>query len=812
MDALSRDLRYAVRSLRGAPGPAAVAVLALALGIGLTTTVFSIIYGALMTGLPYPEGDRVAVVARANPSRDITRTSLSIQDFFDYQVAQKSFTAMGGYTSGTVNVSGSGAGDGATAAERFDGAWFTADVFRVLGVPPLLGRTFAETEAAPGGDKVVVLSYTLWQQRYGGDRDILGRSIRVNGAPYTVIGVMPERFDFPDRVEIWLPVQDNPLATKRGEGQFLTTVGRLRPGVGLDQASLDVATTARRLAAEYPKADSGFSASVITYPDWSIGRQPRQLLYTMLGAVFLVLLIACANVANLLLSRAAHRTKEVGVRVALGASRAQVIRQFLAESTMLAMAGVVLGVVIAWVGIHFFNRAIVDSNPPSFIRIGLFPPVLLFAAGAGVVASLAAGILPAVQSARTDVSEVLKDESRGSSSLHIGRLSKGLVIVEIAFSCALLVAAGLMVKSVTRLRTMDPGFATKTVFTARVGYPLVYTDTARQQQFFRQFAERVAALPGVEAATTSSGLPGAQQGLGGNRFALEGTDYARPQDYPRTRTVSVTPGFFETLDIPLSRGRLVTDQDRETTPEVAVVTQRFVDRFLQNKDPLGRRIRLNPPDSTQPWLTIVGVVPNVFGGDPEDPMPPVVIRPLAQAHSNFVYISARTPAAPMALTQQVRTVAAQLEPDLPLYWIMSLDQAIAQPLWFVRVFGTMFMIFGFIALFLAAVGLYAVMSFSVTRRTREIGIRMALGAEAVRVVRMIIRQGTVQLVIGMAIGLAAALGVSSLLSVILFDVQPHDAMVFGGVAATLALAGILASSVPALRATRVDPLTALRTE
>jgi predicted permease len=810
MDAFLRDLRYAARSLRGTPGPAAVAVLALALGIGLTTTVFSIVYGAIMTGLPYPDGDRVAVVALANPSRDITRTSPSIQDFVDYQAAQHSFTAMGGYTQGTVNVSGGG--DGATAAERFNGAWFTADVFRVLGVAPLVGRTFSPTEAAPGGEKVVVLSHALWQHRYGGGRDILGRQIRVNGAPYTVIGVMPRGFDFPDRIEIWLPVQDDPLAGKRGEGLHLTTVGKLRPGIGIDQASLDLATTARRLAAEYPQADSGFTASAVTYPDWTIGRQPRQLLYTMLGAVFLVLLIACANVANLLLGRAAHRTKEVGVRVALGASRTQVIRQFLAESTMLAMAGVAIGVVVAWVGIHFFNRAIVDSDPPSYIRIGLFPPVLLFAAAAGAVASLAAGIFPAVQSARTDVNEVLKDESRGSSSLHIGRLSKGLVIVEIAFSCALLVAAGLMVKSVTRLRTMDPGFTTKTVFTARVGFPLVYTDTARQQRFFRQLAERVAVLPGVQAAATSSGLPGAQQGLGGDRVALEGHTYARPQDYPQTRTVSVTPGFFATLNIPLSRGRLLGEQDRENTLAVAVVTQRFVDRFFQHEDPVGRRIRLNPTDSTPTWLTIVGVVPNVFGGDPEDPMPPVVIRPLSQAHSNFIYISARTPAAPMALTQQVRAVAAQLEPDLPLYWIMSLDQAIAQPLWFVRVFGTMFMIFGFIALFLAAVGLYAVMSFSVSRRTREIGIRMALGAEAVRVVRMIVRQGAVQLAVGMVIGLAAALGVSSLMSVILFDVRPHDAMVFGGVAATLALAGLLASTVPALRATRVDPLAALRTE
>ncbi len=789
-----------------------MAVLALALGIGLTTAAFSIVYGALMTGLPYPGGSRVAVVARANPARDIQRSAISIQDFADYATSQKSFTALGGYTSGTVNVSASGDGADRLAAERFNGSWFTADAFRVLGVPPLLGRTFSAVEAAPGGERVAVLSYSLWQQRYEGDRGILGRPIRVNGDVYSVIGVMPQGFDFPDRMQIWLPLQTDPLATKRGEGQYLVTIGKLRPGVGLKQASADLATTAQRLATTYPEADSGFTARAMSYTDWSIGPQPRQLLYTMLGAVFLVLLIACANVANLLLDRAAHRTKEVGVRTALGATRAEVIRQFLAESSALALAGLALGIVVAWIGIRLFNNAIADAEVPSYIHIALYPPVLLFAVGAGVLSSLAAGVIPAVQSSRTNVSEVLKDESRGSSSLHIGRMSRALVMVEIALSCALLVAAGLMVKSVTRLRTMDPGFTTTDVFTARVGYPLVYTDSVRQQRFFRQLERRVAALPGVRAAAVSSGLPGARQGLGGNRFALDGATYARDVDYPITRTAWVSPGFFATLDIPLSRGRLFTDADREDAPQVAIVTQPFVDRFLKGQDPLGRRVRLGASRSTQPWLTIVGVVPAVFGGDPDDPQPPVVFRPLAQANTNFVYISARTAAAPMAITSQVRQVAAQLEPDLPLYWVMPLGEAIAQPLWFVRVFGTVFMIFGFVALFLAAVGLYGVISFSVSRRTREVGIRMALGARARDVVRAIVGQGMVQLAVGMGIGLAAALVISRLMSVILFDVRPRDPVVFGGVATTLVLAGILASALPALRATRVDPLTALRAE
>ena len=807
---LLRDLRYAARTLRKTPGPAAVAAVALALGIGLTTAAFSIVYGALMIGLPYPGGDRIAVVARANPARDVQRGTISIQDFGDYAAQQKSFTALGGYTSGTVNVSPAGAAAGAPAAERLNGSWVTANLFGVLGVTPLLGRTFTATEAAPGGERVAILSYGVWQQRYAGDRAILGQQIRVNGASYSVIGVMPRSFDFPDHIQIWLPLQDDPLATKRGEGQYLVTVGTLRPGVGLVQASIDLAAIARRLATAYPEADSGYAARAMTFPDWDMGPQPQQLLYTMLGAVFLVLLIACANVANLLLDRAAHRTKEVGIRTALGATRGEVVRQFLAESSVLALAGLALGIVIAWVGVRLFNAAIASTEVPSYIRIALYPPVLLFAVGAAAVSSLAAGVIPAVQSSRTDVNEVLKDESRGSSSLHIGRISKVLVMAEIAMSCTLLVAAGLMVKSVARLRTMDPGFATTDVLTARVGYPLVYTDTVRQQRFFRDLRERVAALPGVRAAAISSGLPGAQQGLGGSRFGLEGSTYARDQDYPSTRTVSVSPGFFATLGIPLSRGRLFTETDRADAPQVAVVTQRFVERFLGGRDALGRRIRLGTSHSTEPWLTIVGVVPNVFGGDPDDPRPPVVFRPLAQAHSNFVYVSARTAGPPMALTTQVRAAAAALEPDLPLYWVMPLDQAIAEPLWFVRVFGTVFMVFGCVALFMAAVGLYAVISFSVSRRTREVGIRMALGAEAGDVLRTIMRQGMVQLAIGMGIGLAGAVAVSQLLSVILFEVQPHDLAVFGGVAGTLLLAGILASAIPAFRATRVDPLSALR--
>jgi putative ABC transport system permease protein len=546
--------------------------------------------------------------------------------------------------------------------------------------------------------------------------------------------------------------------------------------------------------------------------DRQIGPEPKQLLWTMLGAVFFVLLIACSNVANLLLDRAAHRTKEVGVRSALGASRAQITRIFLAEAFVLAFVGTLLGMVVARFSIDAFNRVIAPTEPPFFIDIALHPPVLLFAGGVAVLSTLLSGLIPAIQSSRPDIAEVLKDESRGASSLRLGRMSKALVVFEIALSCGLLVAAGLMIKSVAKTRTMDTGFTMTDVFTARVGFPLVYTDTAAQLQFFQQFNERVATLPGVTNASISSGLPGAQQGLGGTRFALDGTTYDRDLDHPVTRTLAVSPGFFGTLAIPLRSGRLFTDGDRLGTLPVAIVNERFVAQHMDGKAPIGRRVRFGTTEAGATWMTIVGVVPDVFGGDPEDPRPAVVFRPFAQAQTPFAYVAARTTGDPMQLTAPVREAAASLNPDLPIYWPMTLQQAIAEPLWFVRVFGTLFMVFGFVALFLASIGLYAVMSFAVSRRQREMGIRMALGASAGNVVRLVFSQGAWQLGIGLTIGMLLAAAISRVMSVILFDVKPLDAAVFGGVAAALALTGVVACLIPARRATRADPAVAMRSE
>jgi putative ABC transport system permease protein len=806
MQGLLRDIRYGIRSLLKSPGLTFVATLALTLGIGLTTTMFSIVYGALMKGLPYPDGDRVMIVQRANPARGIRQSDLPIQDYFDFKNQQHSFTELAAITSGSIYVSGD------EKAERFDGSWITANTFDMVGVRPVLGRNFRAGEDTPQGEQVAILAYSTWKERYNGDANVIGKRIRVNGVPYSVIGVMPDGFAFPNNDKIWLPLQTDPLVGKRGDGQYLQVVGKLKSGVSLDQANVDVATIATRLAAEYKEANGGFTASVMKFTDNYVGTEPRQLLFTMLGAVFFVLLIACANVANLLLDRAAHRTKEVGVRTALGASRSAVVRQFLAESLVISMLATVFGIAVAQAGIVMFNRALTITNVPFFIDIRLHPQVLLFSIAVAVLTTLISGAIPAIQSSRADINAILKDETRGSSSFKIGRISKALVMFEIALSCGLLVAAGLMIKSVTKMRTMDPGYVTANVFTARVGFPAAYTDTIAEWRFFDDVLQRVSALPGVQSVALASGLPAARQGFGRNNFAIEGQTYLKDKDYPDARFASATPNFFTVLKTPLLEGRLFSESDRPGSLDVAVVNKAFVRKYYPNVDPIGRRIRLGGAQSKAPWLTIVGVVGDMFTGDQDNPYAPTMFRPLAQSRTSFVYVAARTAGPPLSITQSVREAVSAINPDIPLYWAQSFADAVAQSLWFINVFGTMFMIFGFVALFLASVGLYAVMSFSVSRRTREVGIRMALGAQAGDVVRMIFGQGLWQLGIGMTVGLAMALGVSQLLKVILFQVEPRDPTIYGGVVAVLVGVGLIACLIPAKRATLVDPLVALRSD
>lgn len=807
MESWLRDIRLGLRTLRKSPGLTTVSAIALMFGIGLTTMMFSIVYGALLRGLPFEGGDRIVSVWRSNLRNNIERQSVPIGDFKDIEAQQRSFVQIGAYTGGTMNVSG------VDRAERYSGSWITAQALEIPGIQPVLGRTFRPGEDAPGGAKVAILGYAMWRDRFGLSPSVIGQTLRVNSEPYEVIGVMPEGFAYPENGELWLPLQTDPLAYPRGQ-EFVNVVAKLSPGVSLDAANAELATLFSRLEAEHPVANKDFSGYALEFTRAFIGDEPTQLLYTMLGAVFFVLLIACSNVANLLLDRAAHRSKEVGVRSALGATRGQIVRIFLSEAFVLSMLGAALGILVAKVGIDAFTRAIVDTDPPFFLTFELYPPVLAFAIGVSLLAALMAGLIPAYQASRGDIAEILKDETRGASSLKIGKMSKALVVFEIALSCGLLVAGGLMIKSVVKANSRDTGFAMESVFTSRVGFPTGSADTVTQRVFWEQLPERVAAIPGVQAQALASGLPGAEQGFGLNGVTIEGRVYNEGSEVGETRFGSVTPGFLETLEIPLRQGRNVDGTDRQGALEVAIVNERFVREHFPDGEAIGKRVRLGgiAPDNPNPYLTIVGVFGDVTVGNPDDPRPPLLLRPFAQARSQFAYIAARTGGDPMSLTPAVREAVASLNPDVPIYWPMTLKQAAAQQLWFVRVFGTMFAIFGLVALFLASIGLYAVMSFAVSRRTREMGIRMALGATPGRVIRLVFGAGAWQLGIGMTIGMAMAAGISRLLTVILYDVQPLDPMVFGGVALTLGATGALACLIPARRATRVDPSEAMRVE
>jgi len=808
MHAWFRDLGLGFRTLRKSPGLSIVAVIALSFGIGLTTMMFSIVYGAMLRGLPFPDGDRIVTVFRQNTRDADSRQSMTVHDFVDVKAQASSFAQFAAHTGGTMNVT---IGD---RAERYAGTWITAQGLEISSVQPTLGRLFREGEDAAGGANVAILGYSIWRDRFALNPSVLGSTIRVNAIPYEIVGVLPEGFRYPSNAELYLPLVVDPLATARGNGPTFEVVAKLAPGVSLDQANTELSSIFSRLAQDFPESNREFTGQAMGFVKSFIGDEPSKMLLTMLGAVFFVLFIACANVANLLLDRAAHRSKEIGVRSALGASRGEVVRIFLAEAFVLSAIGTLLGIGIAKLGLDAFTRAIVDTDPPFFLQFELFLPVLAFAAAVSLLAALLSGLIPAYQASRNDIAEILKDETRGASSLRLGKMSRALVVFEMALSCGLLVAAGLMIKSVVKANSRDTGFATESVFTARMGFPTSYTDTVAQRVFWEQLEERMSTTPGLLGSAIASGLPGAEQGLNGERLAIEGRVYADNDEAHEVRSASVTPGFFQALDVPLRSGRAFAASDRDGSLPVAMVNERLVRELFPDGDAIGKRVRLGTVEgeNTQPYVTIVGVFGDLFVGDPEDPRPPVVLRPFAQARSAFAYVAARSAGDAMALAPVVRSTVASIDPDLPIYWPMTLKAAIARQLWFVRVFGTMFAIFGLVALFLASIGLYAVMSFTVSRRTREMGIRMALGATPSRVISLIVSQGAWQVGIGMGLGLVLAATVSRLLTILLVDVNPLDFAVFGGVVLTLSVAAGLACYVPARRATRADPAVAMRVE
>ncbi len=816
MGTLFKDIKFGARALMKKPGSTAVSVTVLSLGIGLSAFMFSLVYGIFYRGLGIPQEDRFATIWHVDhnlPALNGQHVRISSQDFFDYRERQRSFQDLGGHRSGTVNVSGT------EGPQRYAGTFVTANTFDLLQVRPMLGRAFQLGEDTPGSPPTVLLGHDMWRNRYAGDPRVLGQVIRVNGEQGTIVGVMPMGFMWPGRNEIWITMDDDPLATERGRGRFYDVIGRLNDGITWDQAELEFATLAQQLQQEYPDINEGLGMRLMTFVESQSQGALKTIFTSMMVAVLLVLLVACANVANLLLARAALRTKEAAIRVAMGAGRLRVMFPFFAEALVLAAAGAVVGMGIAYYAIGLFDAATVGSitGRPAYMQFQMDLPILLFVVGLTGLTALAAGAAPALQVAKADVNGVLKDESRGSSSFHLGRLAKILVIGEVALSCALLVGAGLMTKSIVQVSRFDFAFEPEGYFTSRVGlFQADYPDREDRQQFFEELLRRLEDLPTVRGASLASVLPG--PGSGTAPIRLDGVVYEDDHDRPEVHVATITAGFFELMGSGIVEGEDFSAVHTQDAERVAIVNESFSERFWPGESPLGRRFRTGSAD-TVPWMSVIGVVPDLnMEGLASQSLPGSnsdgFYIPVSQHDPSFLSIIA-TPAAggaPMSLTSDVRDAVRGLDPDLPIYNTRALDAAIHRGNWFYSVFGTVFIVFGIAALFMASVGLYGVLAFSVTRRVQEMGIRMARGAGARDVLKLILRQGAIQVGVGLAIGIALAWGISTVLSFMMYDVNPRDPAVFGIVLGMIVVVGFLASWIPARRATTVDPMTALRYE
>jgi putative ABC transport system permease protein len=806
------DLRFGLRMLLKTPGLSLVAVLTIALGVGLTTHTYSTVYGSIIRGLPVPGADRLMHVYEDDTRRGIEQGGTPIRDYLDLRERQTSYEDLAGFFQTTVNLAGDDA-----PPERFPGLRVSARALDLVGIQPMLGRSFRDGEDGPDASPVAVLSYQLWQSRFAGNPGIIGRFIRANGESTEIVGVMPEGFEFPFDSQIWLPYHLDPNPLDR-RSSWVDVVGRLREGVSQEAASAELAAISAELARTFPDDNEGIVLGQQPFDERYMPAQIAAVFFLMLAATFGVLLIACANVANLLLARASMRTREVAIRTAMGASRARVIRQLMAEALVLAVIGGALGVGLAYIGIDAFNASIAGIRKPYWIDIGIDGTALTFALGVTLLASVAAGTIPALRASGFGVGEILKDANRGSSSLRLGRFGTSLVIGEIAVSCGLLIAAGLMIKSISNLRNTDLGFEPASVLVGRVGLVEAdYPERGDRAPFFERLQARLASEPGVESVALANSTPA----LGANRWSMgvEGESYPADIDYPIVNGNVVTAGFFETVGVRPVLGRAFTQTEvwDESDP-VAIVNESFVRRLLDGRNPIGQRVRIGRADSEWPYARIVGVVPDMYVGggvggigDDQIAREQLYLTP-ATVDVGFMTVLLRTSGPPAALAPTLRRVVSELDPNLPVYDLAPMSEAIQQSTWAFGLFGSLFTIFGVAALFMAAVGLYGVMAFSVSQRKREMGVRMALGAGPDAILRMVLRRGAVQLAIGTGIGLVLGYGMSKPLAFVTYGVDAFDPVVYVAIVGTLGAAGLVACILPARRATRTDPVEAMRLE
>ncbi len=819
MENLLHDARYSIRMLRKNPGFTTVAVIALALGIGANSAIFSVVNAILLRPLPFKEPAGLVRVWGKYDKFGIPKNWISQPEILDLKEQNQVFEDFAAYSTGGANLTGSG------DPVRVNRASVNASLFSILGIQASIGRTFLEEEDQPGRDKVVLVGDALWRSRFGADPGLVGKTIGLSGTTYTVVGVMPPGFQFPEQDDLWVPLAIDIANLDNRGSHYLEVVARLKSGVTPAQAQADLTNIAATLEQRYPNnyGDSGWGLYPVSMLDELVGNI-RPALFILLGAVGFVLLIACANVANLLLARATSREKEVAIRAAMGARRLRLIQQLLTESVLLAIVGSAFGLALAYLGVRLFV-ALGPSDIPRIGEIGLDARVVGFSVLMAVVTGIAFGLAPAIQISNPDLHDSLKEGGRGSTSGR-HRLRNALVISEVAIALVLLVGAGLMIKSFQRLLQVNMGFRTEKTLTMRLTIPsATYKDGPQISGFYRQLLDKIKALPGVESAGAISNLPlSGSYSSGSTAVENPDTDESMKmfQGFPyiEADTRSVSGDYFSTMAIPLKAGRLLTDADSEGAPPVAVVDESFQRRFWPNSSAVGKRFVYRFNNGQIQWGQIVGVVAHIrhYGIDQGKTLGlgqegrEQIYYPYLQQPSNRMYLAIRTTIDPSSLTSAVRGEVLSLDPDIPVYEVKTMDQLVTASLAQRQLNMVLFAGFSGIALILATVGIYGVMSYSVTQRTHEIGIRMALGAQQSNVLRLVVRQGMTLALSGVGIGLAFAIALTRLMSSLLFGVSATDPITFAAISVILSGVALMACFVPARRATRVDPMVALRYE
>lgn len=807
MDSLLQDLRFAARTLVKSPGFAIVAVLCIAIGIGANTTIFSVVNAMLLRPFPYADPDRIVSVRETQVKNDIDGADFSYPDYQDLREQSKAFSQVAAHTGRSLTFSGT------EEPERVQGAAVSASLFPLLGIQPVHGHLFREEEDRPGAPGAVLLSHDLWMRRFNGDPAIVGQSIMVNAAAHTVAGVMPPRFRFPEQELAWVPLTPIVHKDQRAD-RNLAVLARMKDGVTIEQARAEVAGVVQRIAKLFPDTHTGWSGNVVSLREEFAGPDLKLIVLTMMGAVLCVLLIACSNVANLLLARATVRQREVAVRTAFGAGRLRLLRLLLTESVMIGLAGGALGVVFAIWGIRWIELSIpADNQPPYWVEFTIDGPVLLFTLGIAIFTGLLFGLAPALQALKTDLHGTLKEGGRGAGgSLRRNRLRSALVIVQVAFSLMLLIGASLFVRSFLKLQTADGGFDGSHIMTMRFYMPQGrYEKDEEMTRRVEDVVRRVEAVPGVEAASASNNIP-LSGGGGWGRLLIDGKEVPRGEE-PNTFYAGVTPHFFQTVAVPLAAGRSFTDQEGFTVSKVAVVNQTFVKKMFGDGDPIGRRFRL-PDEEDTDWISVIGVTPDIKNEDidTDDELIPSAYISYAYEPSRNTGLTIRTRGNPLEVVTGVRQAIRASDPGIPVFDVYTMEQVRQKGFWEYRFFGGMFSVFGVLALFLAAIGLYGVLSYSVSQRVREIGVRVALGAQGGQVVGLVLRQGMILATVGIGFGLLFSFGVTRVIKGILYNVSPTDPVSFAGISAVLAAIAAFASYLPARRALEVDPLEALRNE